>query len=107
MAASPTGLALDAAGAVAAGQLLDLSHGDVVVVAADGVLQSGSSNGELDGFLAGLAGQQGVDQTAAEGGLEGGSLNETLVVEGLQTQHQLAESDNLCHDQNLSCYKFF
>ena len=82
MAASPTGLALDAAGAVAAGQLLDLGHGDVVVVAADGV-------------------------AAAEGGLEGGSLNETLVVEGLQTQHQLAESDNLCHDQNLSCYKFF
>ena len=76
MAASPTGLALDAAGAVAAGQLLDLGHGDVVVV-------------------------------AAEGGLEGGSLNETLVVEGLQTQHQLAESDNLCHDQNLSCYKLY
>ena len=82
MAASPTGLALDAAGAVAAGQLLDLGHGDVVVVAAEGV-------------------------TAAEGGLEGGSLNETLVVEGLQTQHQLAESDNLCHDQNLSCYKLY
>ena len=45
-------LSLDAAGAVAAGQLLDLGHGDVVVVAADGVLQRGSSNSELDGILA-------------------------------------------------------
>ena len=98
MAASPTGLALDAAGAVAAGQLLDLGHGDVVVVAADGV---GGQLGDEPSVEAV------VGQGNSHVGLEGGSLNETLVVEGLQTQHQLAESDNLCHDQNLSCYKFF
>ena len=89
MAASPTGLALDAAGAVAAdgvgGQLGD-------ELSLEAVVGQGNSH---------------VGLTAAEGGLEGGSLNETLVVEGLQTQHQLAESDNLCHDQNLYCYKFF
>ena len=82
MAASPTGLALDAAGAVAAdgvgGQLGDEPSVEAVV---------GQGNSHV--------------------GLEGGSLNETLVVEGLQTQHQLAESDNLCHDQNLSCYKLY
>ena len=74
-------LSLDAAGAVAAGQLLDLSHGDVVVVAADGVLQSGSSNSELDGFLAGLAGQQGVDQTAAEGVTAADAVDDVQVVQ--------------------------
>ena len=73
-------LALDTAGAVAAGQLLDLSHSDMVVVAADGVLQSGSSNGELNGLLAGLAGQQGVDQTAAEGVTAADAVDDVQVV---------------------------
>ena len=37
-----------------------------VVVALDGVLQSRSSNSELNSFLSGLAGQQAVDQAAAD-----------------------------------------
>ena len=60
------GLPLDAAGAVAPGQLLHLSHGDHVVVALDGVLQSGGGHGELHGLLGALAAEQGVDQAAAE-----------------------------------------
>ena len=60
-------LALDTAGTVAASQLLDLSNSNHVVVAFDGVLQSGSSNSKLNSFLGGLAVQQGVDQAAAEG----------------------------------------
>ena len=39
---------------------------DHVVVALDGVLQSGSGHRELDGILGALAVQQGVDQAAAE-----------------------------------------
>ena len=60
-------LSLDTAGAVAACQLLNFGNSDHVVVAADGVLQSGSSNCELNGGLGVLAAEQGVDQTAAEG----------------------------------------
>ena len=60
-------LALDTAGTVAASQLLDLSNSNHVVVAFDGMLQSGSSNSKLNSFLGGLAVQQGVDQAAAEG----------------------------------------
>ena len=61
------GLPLDAPGAVAPGQLLHLGHGDHVVVPLDGVLQGGGRHGELHRRLGGLAGQQGVDQAAAEG----------------------------------------
>ena len=67
MADSLLQLALDTAGTVAAGQLLDLGHGHHVVVALDGVLQSGSCNCELHSLLSALAGQQAVDQAAAEG----------------------------------------
>ena len=55
-------LALDTAGTVAAGQLLDLGDSDHVVVALDGVLQSGSSNSELNSVLGALAVQQGLRQ---------------------------------------------
>ena len=58
--------ALDAAGAVAAGQLLYLGHGDHIVVALDGVLQSRRRHGELHRRLSALPRQQGVDQAAAE-----------------------------------------
>ena len=54
-------LALDTAGTVATGQLLDLGDSDHVVVALDGVLQGRSSNSELNSVLRGLAVQQGID----------------------------------------------
>ena len=44
-------LALDTAGTVAASQLLDLGDSHHVVVALDGVLQSRSSNSELNSIL--------------------------------------------------------
>ena len=59
--------ALDTAGTVAASQLLDLGNRDHVVVALDGVLQSRSSNSELNSILSALAVQQSVDQATAEG----------------------------------------
>ena len=51
-------LSLNTTGAVVACQLLDLSQGDHVVVALDGVLQCGCCNCELD--FAGDAGKKGV-----------------------------------------------
>ena len=59
-------LTLDAAGAVAAGQLLHLGHGDHVVVALNGVLEGGGRHGELHRVLGALAVEQSVDQAAAE-----------------------------------------
>ena len=59
-------LSLDTARAVAAGELLDLSDRDHVVVALDGVLERGSRNCELDGLLRGFAGEQRVNQAAAD-----------------------------------------
>ena len=50
-------LSLDTTGAVAACQLLHFCYGDHVVVAADGVLQSGCSNCERNSCLGVLAGQ--------------------------------------------------
>ena len=74
-------LSLDTAGAVAACQLLNLGNGDHVVVAADGVLQSGSSNCELNSCLGVLAGQQSVDQTAAEGVTAADAVDDVQVVQ--------------------------
>ena len=62
------------------------------------------------GLLTGTEVSQGnsdVGLAAAEGGLERGSLNETLVIEGLQAEHQLAKSDNLCHDRISPVISFF
>ena len=73
-------LSLDTAAAVTAGQLFDLSDSDHVVVTADGVLQSGSSDCELNSFLRGLAAQQGVDQTAAEGVTAANAVDDVQVV---------------------------
>ena len=75
-----TSLALDTAGTVAAGQLLDLSDSDHVVVALDGVLQSGSSHSELNSSLSILAGQQAVDQAAAEGVAAAHTVDDVQVV---------------------------
>ena len=73
-------LALDTAGTVAASQLLDLSNSNHVVVAFDGMLQSGSSNSKLNSFLGGLAVQQGVDQAAAEGVTAANAVDDVQVV---------------------------
>ena len=73
-------LSLDTAGAVAACQLLNFGNSDHVVVAADGVLQSGSSNSELNSSLGVLAGQQSVDQTAAEGVTAANAVDDVQVV---------------------------
>ena len=73
-------LALDTAGTVAASQLLDLSNSNHVVVAFDGMLQSGSSNSKLNSFLGGLAVQQGVDQAAAEGVTAANAVDDTQLV---------------------------
>ena len=62
---------------------------------ADGV---GGQLGNESGIHAVVSqGNSDVGLAAAEGGLKRGSLNETLVVEGLQTQHQFAEGNNSCH----------
>ena len=53
-------------GTVAARQLFHFGHSDEVVVALDGVLQGGSRHRKLHRGLGVLAGQQGVDQAAAE-----------------------------------------
>ena len=53
-------------GTVAARQLFHFGHGDEVVIALDGVLQGGSRHRKLHRGLGVLAGQQGVDQAAAE-----------------------------------------
>ena len=83
-------LSLDTAGAVAACQLLDLGNGDHVVVAADGVLQSGSSNCELNSFLSGLAGQQGINQAAAEGVTAADAVDDVQVI-------------SLCFKKGITC----
>ena len=71
---------LDTAAAVAAGQLLDLSNGDHVVVAADGVLQSGSRNRELNRSLSVLSAEQSINQTAAEGVTAANAVDDGQVV---------------------------
>src|SRR5699024_1547330 len=60
------GSALDAAGAVAAGQLLHVGDADPVEVADDGVLQAGGRHGELQGLLLVLIVGQAVDQAAGK-----------------------------------------
>ena len=72
--------ALNTAGTVAAGQLLHLGHGDHVVVTLNGVLQSGSGNCEFHCRLSILAGQQGVDQAAAEGVTAAHAVDDVQVV---------------------------
>ena len=74
-------LPLHTAGAVAAGQLLHLRDGGEVVVALDGVLQSGGRHGELHRRLGVLAGQQGVDQAAAEAVAAADAVDDVQVVE--------------------------
>ena len=63
---SSKALSLDTAGAVAASQLFNLSDSNHVIVALDGVLQSGSCHSKFNRSLGVLAGQNGVDQAAAE-----------------------------------------
>lgn len=56
----------DAAGRVAAGQLLDLRDGDPVEVAGDGVLQAARGDGEVESGRAGPAVEQAEDQAGRE-----------------------------------------
>ena len=69
------------AGAVAAGQLLHFRDGGEVVVALDGVLQRGSRHGELHRRLGVLAGQQGVNQAAAEAVAAADAVDDVQVIE--------------------------
>ena len=60
-------LSLDSSGAVATCELLNLSESNHIVVALDGVLKCGCSNCKLNCALSGLAVEESVDKTAAEG----------------------------------------
>ena len=73
-------LALDTAGTVATGQLLDLGDSDHVIVALDGVLQGRSSNSELNSILGALAVQQGIDQATAEGVTAANAVDDAQLV---------------------------
>ena len=56
-------LSLDAAGAVAFHQRLDLVDGDIVEVRLDGMLETGGRHGEFDGFLIVVAVHEAVDKS--------------------------------------------
>lgn len=59
-------LTLDSSGTVALGKGLDFIPGDHIVVAFDGVLQTGGSDSKIDDFLIVVSLQDGSNQTAAE-----------------------------------------
>ena len=78
-------------------------HGGVNAVTPQGVDSSlaDSMSGQLgnESSVQAVVSQRdgNVGFAAAEGELDVGSLNETLVVVGLQTQHQFAKGNNSCH----------
>ena len=59
-------LTLNATVGVAAGECLDLGHGDEVEVAGYGLLEGGGCHGKLEGLTLGGHGEQAVDDTARE-----------------------------------------
>ena len=59
-------LSLDASGAVAFEQSLDLVHGEAVEVAGKGMLQATGCDGEFESFLFRGEGVQAIDQAARE-----------------------------------------
>ena len=73
-------LPLDTAGTVAACQLFHFSNCNHIVVALDGVLLGRSSNCKFNSCLGILAGEDGVDQTAAKAVAAANAVDDVQVV---------------------------
>ena len=73
-------LSLNTTGSVAAGEFFNFCNRNAVIVAFNGMFESGSGNSKVDGFLGGFSGKESVDKTAAEGISAANAVDDSEVI---------------------------